>query len=79
MLKITILNCFVCFSTICRENLQRLLEDKSFKEEIVNFSISEENAIVKPIHRTDLMPVLMRYVFNNSMKNITTSGRDVFL
>ncbi|XP_063786087.1 small subunit processome component 20 homolog [Pseudophryne corroboree] len=46
-----------------KENLQRLLEDKSFKEEIVHFSISEENSIVKSIHRPDLMPVLMRILY----------------
>lgn len=45
-----------------RENLQRLLEDKSFKEEIVHFSISEENTIVKVEHRPHLVPVLMRFV-----------------
>lgn len=45
-----------------RENLQRLLEDKSFKEEIVHFSISEENTIVKMEHRPHLVPVLMRFV-----------------
>ncbi|XP_068133070.1 small subunit processome component 20 homolog [Hyperolius riggenbachi] len=46
-----------------RENLQRLLEDKNFKEEIVHFSISEENSIVKSEHRPDLMPVLMRILY----------------
>lgn len=45
-----------------RENLERLLEDKSFKEEIVHFSISEENAVVKMEHRPYLIPVLMRFV-----------------
>ncbi|KAM3924125.1 small subunit processome component 20 homolog [Leptodactylus fuscus] len=46
-----------------KENLQRLLEDKHFKEEIVHFSISEESSIVKPMHRADLMPVLMRILY----------------
>ncbi|KAM4748821.1 small subunit processome component 20 homolog [Rhinophrynus dorsalis] len=46
-----------------RENLQRLLEDKSFKEEIVHFSISEESSIVKSLHRPDLMPILMRILY----------------
>ncbi|XP_030881758.1 small subunit processome component 20 homolog [Leptonychotes weddellii] len=43
-----------------RENLQRLLEDRSFKEEIVHFSISEDNTVVKTAHRADLFPILMR-------------------
>ncbi|KAG8138018.1 hypothetical protein E2320_003952 [Naja naja] len=55
-----------------RENLYRLLEDKSFKEEIVHFSISEENSIVKPQHRPELIPVLMRILYGR-MKNKTGS------
>ncbi|XP_041442196.1 small subunit processome component 20 homolog isoform X2 [Xenopus laevis] len=46
-----------------KENLLRLLDDKSFKEEIVHFSISEENSIVKSFHRPDVMPVLMRILY----------------
>uniref|UniRef100_A0A8C0GJE3 UTP20 small subunit processome component n=1 Tax=Chelonoidis abingdonii TaxID=106734 RepID=A0A8C0GJE3_CHEAB len=53
-----------------KENLQRLLEDKSFKEEIVHFSISEENTIVKMQHRPDLVPVLMRILYGR-MRNKT--------
>ncbi|KYO17523.1 small subunit processome component 20-like protein [Alligator mississippiensis] len=55
-----------------RENLQRLLEDKSFKEEIVHFSISEENTIVKTQHRPDLVPVLVRILYGR-MRNKTGS------
>ncbi|XP_048356593.1 small subunit processome component 20 homolog isoform X1 [Sphaerodactylus townsendi] len=53
-----------------RENLQRLLEDKSFKEEIVHFSISEENTIIKTEHRPELVPVLMRILYGR-MRNKT--------
>uniref|UniRef100_A0A8C2Y8I8 UTP20 small subunit processome component n=1 Tax=Coturnix japonica TaxID=93934 RepID=A0A8C2Y8I8_COTJA len=53
-----------------RENLQRLLEDKSFKEEIAHFSISEENTIVKMEHRPHLVPVLMRILYGR-MRNKT--------
>ncbi|XP_062932413.1 small subunit processome component 20 homolog isoform X2 [Cynocephalus volans] len=55
-----------------RENLQRLLEDRSFKEEIVHFSISEDNTIVKTAHRADLFPILMRILYGR-MKNKTGS------
>ncbi|XP_072856319.2 small subunit processome component 20 homolog isoform X1 [Pogona vitticeps] len=55
-----------------RENLQRLLDDKSFKEEIVHFSISEENTIVKALHRTELVPILMRILYGR-MRNKTGS------
>ncbi|XP_016078659.1 PREDICTED: small subunit processome component 20 homolog isoform X2 [Miniopterus natalensis] len=53
-----------------RENLHRLLEDRSFKEEIVHFSISEDNAVVKTAHRADLFPILMRILYGR-MKNKT--------
>ncbi|XP_047404035.1 small subunit processome component 20 homolog isoform X2 [Sciurus carolinensis] len=55
-----------------RENLQRLLDDRSFKEEIVHFSISEENTVVKTAHRADLFPILMRILYGR-MKNKTGS------
>ncbi|XP_062989767.1 small subunit processome component 20 homolog [Elgaria multicarinata webbii] len=55
-----------------RENLQRLLEDKSFKEEIVHFSISEENTVVKALHRPALVPVVMRILYGR-MRNKTGS------
>ncbi|XP_070267007.1 small subunit processome component 20 homolog [Myotis yumanensis] len=55
-----------------RENLQRLLEDRSFKEEIVHFSISEDNTVVKTAHRADLFAVLMRILYGR-MKNKTGS------
>ncbi|XP_006871187.1 PREDICTED: small subunit processome component 20 homolog [Chrysochloris asiatica] len=53
-----------------RENLLRLLEDRSFKEEIVHFSISEDSTVVKSAHRADLFPILMRILYGR-MKNKT--------
>ncbi|XP_017285401.1 small subunit processome component 20 homolog isoform X2 [Kryptolebias marmoratus] len=46
-----------------RENLERLLDDKHFKEEIVRFNISEETGVVDPSHRSQLIPLLMRILF----------------
>ncbi|MBN3303699.1 UTP20 protein, partial [Amia calva] len=46
-----------------KENLQRLLDDKHFKEEIVHFNISEESTIVEAPHRPRLIPVLMRILY----------------
>ncbi|KAG7250931.1 hypothetical protein CRUP_027429, partial [Coryphaenoides rupestris] len=45
------------------ENLERLLEDKHFKEEIVHFNISEEGEVVDALHRDMLIPLLMRILF----------------
>ncbi|XP_078077201.1 small subunit processome component 20 homolog [Mustelus asterias] len=60
-----------------RENLQRLLEDKSFKDEIIHFSIAEETTVVSGPHRAELVPVIMRILYGR-MRNKTgskTQGR----
>ncbi|XP_051784418.1 small subunit processome component 20 homolog isoform X1 [Erpetoichthys calabaricus] len=44
-------------------HLERLLDDKHFKEVIVHFNISEENSIVKSSDRAHLMPILMRILY----------------
>nr|XP_046234375.1 small subunit processome component 20 homolog isoform X2 [Scatophagus argus] len=46
-----------------KENLEKLLEDKHFKEEIVHFNISEETGVVDASHRAKLIPLLMRILF----------------
>ncbi|KAJ0012510.1 hypothetical protein NQD34_016844 [Periophthalmus magnuspinnatus] len=46
-----------------KENLERLLDDKHFKEEIVHFNISEETGVVESSHRAKLIPLLMRLLF----------------
>uniref|UniRef100_A0A673BJE7 UTP20 small subunit processome component n=1 Tax=Sphaeramia orbicularis TaxID=375764 RepID=A0A673BJE7_9TELE len=46
-----------------KENLERLLDDKHFKEEIVHFNISEETGVVEASHRARLIPLLMRILF----------------
>ncbi|KAI5094075.1 small subunit processome component 20-like [Silurus meridionalis] len=46
-----------------KENLERLLDDKHFKDEIVHFNISEEGSVVLDMHRSQLMPVLMRILY----------------
>ncbi|XP_059182433.1 small subunit processome component 20 homolog [Centropristis striata] len=45
-----------------KENLERLLDDKHFKEEIVHFNISE-TGVVDASHREGLIPLLMRILF----------------
>ncbi|KAK1906944.1 Small subunit processome component 20 like [Dissostichus eleginoides] len=45
-----------------KENLERLLDDKHFKEEIVHFNISE-TGVVDASHRARLIPLLMRILF----------------
>ncbi|XP_073694690.1 small subunit processome component 20 homolog [Garra rufa] len=46
-----------------KENLERLLDDKHFKDEIAHFNITEEGAVVLPSHRPKLIPMLMRILY----------------
>ncbi|XP_062862543.1 small subunit processome component 20 homolog [Trichomycterus rosablanca] len=46
-----------------KENLEKMLDDKHFKDEIVQFNISEEGSAVLAIHRSKLIPVLMRVLY----------------
>ncbi|XP_035476215.2 small subunit processome component 20 homolog [Scophthalmus maximus] len=46
-----------------KENLEKLLDDKHFKEEIVHFNISEETGVIDASHRARLIPLLMRVLF----------------
>ncbi|XP_075867628.1 small subunit processome component 20 homolog [Nelusetta ayraudi] len=46
-----------------KENLEKLLEDRHFKEEIVHFNICEEKGVVEASHRARLIPILMRVLF----------------
>ncbi|XP_018603010.1 small subunit processome component 20 homolog [Scleropages formosus] len=46
-----------------KDSLQRLLDDKHFKEEIVHFNISEDGAVVDASQRPSLIPVLLRVLY----------------
>ncbi|XP_034530006.1 small subunit processome component 20 homolog [Notolabrus celidotus] len=46
-----------------KENLEKLLDDKHFKEEIVHFNITDESGVVDASHRARLIPLLMRILF----------------
>ncbi|KAF5898818.1 small subunit processome component 20, partial [Clarias magur] len=53
-----------------KENLERLLDDKHFKDEIVHFNISEEGKAVLDMHRPQLIPVLMRVLYGRMRTKI---------
>ncbi|XP_072529293.1 small subunit processome component 20 homolog [Salminus brasiliensis] len=46
-----------------KENLEKLLDDRHFKDEIVHFNISEEGSVVLDLHRPKLIPMLMRILY----------------
>lgn len=43
-----------------KENIDRLLDDENFRDELAHFSVDEESGIVDVSHREGLMPVLIR-------------------
>lgn len=45
---------------IDRENFERLIDEKTFRNEIVMFSIASTNSVINEEHRAELVPVLMR-------------------
>ena len=45
-----------------KENLDSLMDDKLFREALVQFSIDESTGIVHEDHRKGLLPVLFRYL-----------------
>ena len=45
-----------------KENIERLLDDENFRDELAHFSVDEESGIVDASHREGLMPVLIRLV-----------------
>ena len=55
-----------------KEHLELLVNEKSFRNELVLFSIGDTNSVIEDEHRSDLMPILMRILFGK-MKQ----GRDV--
>ena len=46
-----------------KENIERLLADENFRDELAHFSVDEDSGIVVKSHRDGLMPVLIRLVY----------------
>ena len=46
-----------------KENIERLLGDENFRDELAHFSVDEDSGIVVKSHRDGLMPVLIRLVY----------------
>ncbi|KAA0720706.1 Small subunit processome component 20 -like protein [Triplophysa tibetana] len=51
-------------------NLERLLDDKYFKDEIVHFNIADEGSVVQTSHRPQLIPMLMRILYGRMRTRI---------
>ncbi|RWS09630.1 hypothetical protein B4U79_02561 [Dinothrombium tinctorium] len=53
-----------------KENLLRLIDNKTFKSEIVHFNLNptnEEDMIIKMDHRKELMPYIMRIIYGKML------------
>jgi U3 small nucleolar RNA-associated protein 20 len=46
-----------------KDHLLRLIDEKQFKSELLAFPLGEETTDIKPEHREDLMPVLLRLLY----------------
>ncbi|XP_064489796.1 small subunit processome component 20 homolog [Ornithodoros turicata] len=64
-----------------KENFQKLLDDKTFKSEIVLFSVDSESGVVQEDHRKELLPVLMRVLHGkmHSRSGSKTGGKHRFV
>jgi hypothetical protein len=46
-----------------KENIKRLLDDKTIRDELVNFDLSTEADVVKVEHRNELIPIVIRIAY----------------
>ncbi len=61
-----------------RENLDRLLDNKHFRHELVVFSLDESSGKIHADHRSRLLPILMRILYGkfHSHETTHTSSKD---
>ena len=57
-----------------KENIERLLDDENFRDDLAHFSVDEESGIVDTSHREGLMPVLIRSVMTRDILLQVGSG-----
>ncbi|RZF48294.1 hypothetical protein LSTR_LSTR010257 [Laodelphax striatellus] len=50
-----------------KSHLYGLIDDKSFKDEITLFRIDTESEMVRPEHRPELMPIVMRILYSKML------------
>ncbi|DAZ99386.1 TPA: LOW QUALITY PROTEIN: hypothetical protein N0F65_005288, partial [Lagenidium giganteum] len=71
------LQCMYCFGrkqlSAYKDQLNRIVDSASFREELTNFDIREEAGIVLKEHRSTLVPVLMRLLYS---KCVSKKGRN---
>lgn len=65
------------FLTPYKANIYRVINDNTFRSEIILFSVDTENGVVLAEHRSGLIPILMRilYVKMNTKPSVKTKGK----
>ncbi|KAG8180889.1 hypothetical protein JTE90_018389 [Oedothorax gibbosus] len=76
------------YLTPYKDNFYRILENKTFKTEVVLFSLDSENKVIQEEHRMDVLAILMRILYgkmlyktggNTSGKNLANARRSLVL
>ncbi|ESO91748.1 hypothetical protein LOTGIDRAFT_233343 [Lottia gigantea] len=57
-----------------RENLQNIINNAMFKEELLKFGLDEDTSIIKPEHRENLIPLLLRILFGKMLSKAKKDG-----
>ncbi|KAI1722975.1 down-regulated in metastasis domain-containing protein [Ditylenchus destructor] len=57
------------------ENLQNLLDEKKFRDELVRFTVDEQNCVVSDEHRQHLIPLIMRILYGRFHTHVAVRGK----
>ncbi|KAI6179072.1 Small subunit processome component 20-like protein [Aphelenchoides besseyi] len=72
------LNCLFAFKNkaleLYRQNFDKLADDKTFRDELIHFSVDNENTVIAVEHRSTVMPVLMRLLDGKMHAHVTRKG-----
>lgn len=66
------------FMTPYKENLYRLVDDKSFRSELVSFAIDSSSSTIQTDHRPGLTPIILRILYGKMMHKAgpSSTGKD---
>ena len=57
-----------------KENLERFLDEKDFRTELVAFPLAGQDTLIKAEHREDIVPVIMRILFGR-LRAVKSGGK----
>nr|XP_024214099.1 small subunit processome component 20 homolog [Halyomorpha halys] len=59
-----------------KDNVYGLIDDKTFKNELTLFRVDSQSDAVKPEHRDQLIPIILRIVYSKMYSKVNTSKRE---